>query len=293
VRQELVKEADRLAIKSEIMLKQMALLGEPVVQLTEQEKGLFKQPVVEIDDDAISISAIKTGPRKGDANGPMKSESGKPTGEAPKKDEDSGAVAKKVPQAASGRGKAAPMTDEARTLASQANERFEKGDFTGAEELYRKVIAANPENAFALTNLGVTQFRLGRLGDAEVSLRKALELSPDDACARSTLGIVYYSQDKLDQAVEELSQSLVINQNSPVAHNYLGIVASRKGWQDAARKELETATTLDPNYADAFFNLAVVCATQKPADKDAARKAYRRATELGAQRDPRMEELVK
>jgi Tfp pilus assembly protein PilF len=120
-----------------------------------------------------------------------------------------------------------------------------------------------------------------------------LELSPDDAFARSTLGIVYYSQDKLDQAVEELSQSLVINQNSPVAHNYLGIVASRKGWQDAARKELETATTLDPNYADAFFNLAVVCATQKPADKDAARKAYRRATELGAQRDPRMEELVK
>jgi Flp pilus assembly protein TadD len=254
---------------------------------------LFKQPVVEIDDDAISISAIKTGPRKGDANGPMKSESGKPTGEEPKKNEDSGAVAKKVPQAASGRGKAAPMTDEARTLASQANERFEKGDFTGAEELYRKVIAVNPENAFALTNLGVTQFRLGRLGDAEASLRKALELSPDDAFARSTLGIVYYSQDKLDQAVEELSQSLVINQNSPVAHNYLGIVASRKGWQDAARKELETATTLDPNYADAFFNLAVVCATQKPADKDAARKAYRRATELGAQRDPRMEELVK
>jgi hypothetical protein len=50
---------------------------------------------------------------------------------------------------------------------------------------------------------------------------------------------------------------------------------------------------LDPNYADAFFNLAVVCASQRPADRDAAKAAYETATKLGAAPDPRLEELLK
>jgi uncharacterized protein YdeI (YjbR/CyaY-like superfamily) len=94
-----------------------------------------------------------------------------------------------------------------------------------------------------------------------------------DAFSRSTLGIVFYTQGKLDKAVDELTQSVSINPNNAVAHNYLGIAASRKGWQENARKELETAAELDPTYADAYFNLAVVCASQKPPDKDAARNA--------------------
>jgi Flp pilus assembly protein TadD len=86
---------------------------------------------------------------------------------------------------------------------------------------------------------------------------------------------------------------VAVNPNNAVAHNYLGIAASRKGWQENARKELETAAALDPNYADAFFNLAVVCASQKPADKEAARTAYKKALDLGAPADPRLEELIR
>jgi Tfp pilus assembly protein PilF len=104
---------------------------------------------------------------------------------------------------------------------------------------------------------------------------------------------VYYTQGKLDKAVDELTQSVAINPSNAVAHNYLGIAASRKGWQENARKELETACALDPNYADAFFNLAVVCASQRPADRDSAKAAYETATRLGAAPDPRLEELLK
>jgi len=93
--------------------------------------------------------------------------------------------------------------------------------------------------------------------------------------------------------VDELTQSVAINPSNAVAHNYLGIAASRKGWQENARKELETAAELDPTYADAYFNLAVVCASQKPADKEAARAAYQKATALGAAADARLEELIR
>jgi Flp pilus assembly protein TadD len=160
--------------------------------------------------------------------------------------------------------KLGPLSDEVRGKISEAKDRFDKGDFVNAEKLYKEVLDDAPGNAFVLSNLGVAQFRGKRYPEAEESLKKALELAPEDAFSRSTLGIVFYTQGKLDKAVDELTQSVSINPNNAVAHNYLGIAASRKGWQENARKELETAAELDPTYADAYFNLAVVCASQKP-----------------------------
>jgi Flp pilus assembly protein TadD len=201
--------------------------------------------------------------------------------------------AKTPASAEKGGNRNAPMSEEVRLKISEAKDRFDKGDFTLAEKLYKEVLDASPGNAFVLSNLGVTQFRAKRYTEAEESLKKALELAPEDAFSRSTLGIVYYTQQKLDKAVDELTQSVSINPSNAVAHNYLGIAASRKGWQENARKELETAAELDPTYADAFFNLAVVCASQKPADKDAARAAYKKAVALGAAADARLEELIR
>ena len=56
---------------------------------------------------------------------------------------------------------------------------------------------------------------------------------------------------------------------------------------------METAIALDPNYADAQFNLAVIYATQQPPNKELARKFYKRATELGAEPDQSLEQLIK
>ena len=120
-----------------------------------------------------------------------------------------------------------------------------------------------------------------------------MTIAPEDAFAHCTLGIVYYGQEKWDEAVNELTKALAINPKNATAHNYLGITASQKGWQEAAQKELETATALDPSYADAQFNLAVIYVTQKPANKEAARKYYKRATELGAEPDSALESMLK
>src|SRR5258707_471588 len=150
-----------------------------------------------------------------------------------------------------------------------------------------------PNNLYTLSNLGVVLFRANKLKLAEESFKKAIAVAPEDGFSHCTLGIVYYSQGKYDEAVNELTRALAIDSKNATAHNYLGITASQKGWQEAAQKELETATALDPNYADANFNLAVVFATQTPPNKESARKYYQRATELGAERDSALEQLIK
>jgi tetratricopeptide (TPR) repeat protein len=177
--------------------------------------------------------------------------------------------------------------------AQAAKDQFDRGNYRDAEKLYETILAKAPTNLYALSNLGVVRFREGKLKLAEEAFRKAIAIAPEDAFSRCTLGIIYYSQSRYDEAVNELTKSLAINPKYAAAHNFLGITASQKGWQEAAQKELETATSLDPNYADAHFNLAVVYATQQPANKENARKFYQRATELGAEKDASLEALLK
>jgi Tfp pilus assembly protein PilF len=178
-------------------------------------------------------------------------------------------------------------------LAREGKDHFERGNYREAEKTYEKILTKAPNNLYALSNLGVVRFRSGKLKLAEESFKKAIAVAPEDAFSHCTLGIVYYSQGKYDEAVNELTKAVAINPKNATAHNYLGITASQKGWQEAAQTELEAAIALDPNYADAFFNLSVVFATQQPPNKENARKHYKRATELGADRDSALEQLIK
>lgn len=316
-RKALVAEVARLKIDSDVLSSQIGMLAEPVVQLSDKERAMFKQPVVDISEGGISISAIKTPSKTASAKQQTPSPGAAMPAPAPatKPDSKDGKDAKSsqgsspAGPSVAGPGAAAPSpspstapkepaaaanpSDTFRTKLAEAKEYFEKNNFDASEKAYLEALALAPDNAFVLSNLGVTQFRAKRYSKAEQSLRKAIELAPQDAFSRSTLGIVYYTQGNLDKSIEELTQSVGISPNNSVAHNYLGIAASRKGWQESARKHLETAAALDPNYADAFFNLAVVCISQTPPDKEAARAAYKKATALGAEADSRLEDLIR
>jgi len=185
-----------------------------------------------------------------------------------------------------------PVPAEFIPVAKQGKEQFERGNYLDAEKAYRTILAKSPRNLYALSNLGVVLFRSGNYELAEDMFNKAIAVAPEDGFSHCTLGIVYYQESKLDEAVNELSKALTINPKNPTAHNYLGITASKKGWPDVAQKELEAAVSLDANYADAYFNLAVVFATQQPPNKEEARKYYKRAIELGAQVDTALEQLI-
>jgi tetratricopeptide (TPR) repeat protein len=181
------------------------------------------------------------------------------------------------------------LMDDAR----DAKDAFEREDYRGAEKIYEKMLTAAPTNVYILSNLGVVYFRNQKWQLAEESLKKAIAVAPEDTFSWCTLGIVYYQEKRYDDAINSLTRALAINPRYAVAHNYLGITASQKGWQEAALKELETAIEYDPNYGDACFNLAVVYAMQQPPNKDLARKYYKRATDLGAEPDPGLDQMLK
>ncbi len=325
-------ELAKLEINSKTLLKQIDFLSQPVVTLTEKEKNLFKKGSIDIPNEEISAPIATTQPASGTGTEPEKPQETivmeklpDPAGTVPTPPKGTEEPPAKVP--VDDLAKLVPPTPpipappkdgelptsgpvdlgtlpggapgqpnipaEFLPAARDGKDLFEKGDYRGAEKVYEKVLAKVPNNLYILSNLGVVRFRAGKLKQAEEVLLKATKIAPEDGFSHCTLGIVYYTEQKLDEAVSSLTKALAINPKNATAHNYLGITAASKGWQESAQKELETACTLDPSYADAHFNLAVVYATQTPPNKEKARQYYKRATELGAEPDSSLENMLK
>ena len=176
---------------------------------------------------------------------------------------------------------------------TEAKGLISRGDFAGAEKIYREMLKVAPKNAYLLSNLGVALFREGKYKLSEETFRKAVEVDENDGFTHCALGILYYSQAKYDVAMDELRRALEINPKDATAHNYLGLALGLKGAAEEAENELEISVMLDPKYADAAFNLAVALATAQPPKKAAARKYYKQAIDLGAERDVALEQLMK
>jgi tetratricopeptide (TPR) repeat protein len=267
VRKLVLAELDRLKVRSDLLNKEIEFLAQPLTKLTTEELALFRQPVV-------AISNVKPGVLKMNFVFEKKSPAG------PGK---SNATATVAPKA---------LPDELQEVVVAARKNVEQGKYRTAEKQYQTVLAEDPNNLDALSNLGVVYFRTGKIQSAESTLKKALAIAPDDDFVLTTLGIVHYRQSKFDDALKELRKAIEINPNSATAHNYLGITASQKGRQQEAEKEMLQAIAKDPNYADAHFNLAVLLITTQPPSRELAREHYARATALGTQPSPSLEKLL-
>jgi Flp pilus assembly protein TadD len=267
VRKLVLAELDRLKVRSDLLNKEIEFLAQPVTKLSTEELALFRQPVV-------SISNTKPGALKMSFVFEKKS-----TADVGK----SNAISTAVPD---------DFPNELQEVVIAASKNVEQGNYRTAEKQYQTVLAKDPKNLDALSNLGVVYFRTGKIRSAESTLKKALAIAPNDDFVLTTLGIVHYRQSRFDDALEELRKAIEINPNSATAHNYLGITASQKGRQQEAEKEMLQAVAKDPNYADAHFNLAVILITAQPSSRELAREHYARATALGTQPSPSLERLL-
>jgi Flp pilus assembly protein TadD len=260
-------ELDRLKVRSDLLNKEIEFLAQPVTKLTTEELALFRQPVV-------AISKEKPGALKMSFVFEKKS-----TADVGKSTPTATAAPKALPR-------------ELQNVAVAARKNLQQGNYRTAEKQYQTVLAKDPNNVDALSNLGVVYFRSGKIRTAESMLKKALAIAPNDGFVLTTLGIVHYRQSRFDEALKELRKAIEINPNSATAHNYLGITASQKGRQQEAEKEMLQAIANDPNYADAHFNLAVILITTQPSSRELAREHYARATALGTQPSPSLERLL-
>jgi tetratricopeptide (TPR) repeat protein len=264
----LEQEIGTLKIGSDVIREQLAVLGAPVLELTAEERSLFKEPVVlltEPNTQSLEVTVAVS----------------KPTAEEVK--------AGKFLQEPVG---ADALPQDVRDLTQQAKTSFEQKNYVEAEKLYQRIVETTPNSYFALSNLGAVQIEGGKLAAAEVALKKAIEIDSSEAYAYTNLGIVYSRMGKFAEAIEALQKAVVLNDEDAVAHNYLGVCLGQREEWEGSETHLKKAIDLRPEYPDAHFNLAVLYATTQPPSLDRAKEHYVKATELGAAPDASLERLI-
>jgi Flp pilus assembly protein TadD len=140
-----------------------------------------------------------------------------------------------------------------------------------ARKVYEELRAKYPDNPAVAHRLGIVADTQRRHGEAEQLFLFALKKDPDNAEIMGDLGYCYYLQGKLDKAEKYLAQAVEKAPTDARMRNNLGLVLGHLGRDEEALEQFKAAGS----DADAYFNMAFVCASQDriPDAKTCFRKA--------------------
>jgi Tfp pilus assembly protein PilF len=133
----------------------------------------------------------------------------------------------------------AGVPGNALTLYQKGTAAARKGDAKGAVESLSGAVAAYPNFALALSELGSQYMILKQMDKAGETFEALLKLKPKDAAAHLNLGIVAFNKKQFEEAELHLNKALELKSPGPTAHYYLGLtLISLKRYADA-QKEFE------------------------------------------------------
>jgi len=191
-------------------------------------------------------------------------------------------------------------------------EHHRAGRLRDAENVYRSILADDPEQADALNLLGIVALQSGNAQDAtrlfeaavssrpdnpefhnmlgealrmsgkpelaEASYKNALELNPRFAGAHNNLANLYLQMARLDEAIHHYQAAIAANPGFPMSFNNLGAALRRAGRLDEAQDAFRKAIELVPNYAEAHTGLGLVY--ESLGQLDEAIESHRQAVTL-------------
>jgi Flp pilus assembly protein TadD len=136
-------------------------------------------------------------------------------------------------------------------LVSEALRHHRNGQMIEAEEIYRRVLARDPDHADALHLLGMVAYQTGRIPLALELIRKAIAVHPSAASYHSNLGNVLQAQDDLEEAAASYRRALALKPGLPEVHVNLGNVLQALGDVNSALREFRRALALKADLPEA------------------------------------------
>ncbi len=133
-----------------------------------------------------------------------------------------------------------------------------RGRLDAAEEIYRRVLEAVPDNVDALHFLGICRHHRGQHEEGLALVRRALELAPDNVDMRNNLGNMFSSRGHLEEAEAAFRQVIARAPEHVNALANLGSVLRRRRDLVGAETALRRAIALAPGHGEAYHNLGNV-----------------------------------
>ncbi len=143
-----------------------------------------------------------------------------------------------------------------------------------AEADFRKVLAAEPENALTLNNFGFMLADRGiKLDEALAMIRKAVQLEPTNYAYLDSLGWTYFRLGQYTQAEDNLTRAIARGASDPTVHDHLGDVYEKTGRLKLAAAQWELSLTQYAHTAEADMDAGDVGKVQKKLDSARVRLA--------------------
>lgn len=158
---------------------------------------------------------------------------------------------------------------------SRALSAHQRGHFTVAEDLYRRVLMQTPTRSDCEHLLAISLYQQGKYQDAINHFRRAIALEPKNAVYLSNLGNALQESNLLEEATGCFKQALAINEDFPDAYFNLGNTLSKAKRVDDAIEAYTEAIIRKSDYTAAFVHRGVALLELKKtsdalADFDAA-----------------------
>lgn len=137
----------------------------------------------------------------------------------------------------------------------QAVQHHRSGRLREAEQIYRRILASDPNNPYALHLLGVLG---GQMGQAEAGIqfiRRAIEIKPDFPDAHSNLGCALAALGRPDEAIEAFKAALGVKPDHLSARSNLGTAMIQTGLVDQTIALFKDLLPQAPGWAEAHSNL--------------------------------------
>ncbi|GEM_PF-6033925 len=125
--------------------------------------------------------------------------------------------------------------DSAAALSLVGSVLDDAGDLAGAEKLYRRALAMEPDAAWLHNNLGFNLLLQARLADAAAELRHAVKLNPASATARNNLGVALARLGDRPAALRVFEET---GADRGTAHNNLAVALMEQDRLEESRAEL-------------------------------------------------------
>jgi len=117
-------------------------------------------------------------------------------------------------------------------------------DWLASEHEYRRALALDPNNAFALANHAILLTTLGRNEEAIAQAKRAQEVDPVSSVIAALLGVTLLLIDRDDDAIDQLKNSLALESDNVLGHLYLTRAYRYRGLFDLAMEEAQKLVTL-------------------------------------------------
>ncbi len=172
------------------------------------------------------------------------------------------------------------MTDPLRDQLEAGLKRHQTGDLAGAEDIYREVLAADPDHPDAHHFLGLIAFQQGAADQAIKLIERAIALAPDRPTFHANLGAASLAAGNEAGALAAYRESVRLEPDNPDTLQTLGSLLGQTRKYDEAERVLRQALDHRPDFPEALCALAAALNGLNRADE--AAETARRATELSS-----------